>query len=1269
MNRIEVKSERRRSSVSKVNRSQRVRPTVMALEARTLLSTLTVNSTADDGSAGTLRWAIGQANASNVADTIVFSSLFNTPQTITLTGGSLLLTETATTTITGPGANLLSVNGDGKSRVFDIDGASAAISALTITGGSADEGGGLRNEGGTLSLTDATVSGNSATKEGGGLATLFGGTSTLIDCTVSGNTAPAGGGLSNASSTLTLTNSTLSGNTATGDGGGLYNTGGAATLTNVTISANSAVTGGGVSSTGTGATLKLTNTIVANQTAGGDVDGSSTGGNNVIGVSPGLSPLGDYGGPTLTMALLPGSPAIGQGASGSGVPTTDQRGFARGASVDIGAFQTQSGLVVNTAFGGGGSAADQLSLPQAVNLANVQSTADTISFSQAAFATPQTITLTAGQLSLTDKATTTINGPGAMLLSVSGDNASRVFDISGSATLSGLTITGGNADDGAGLQVEGGTATLTNCSVGGNAATVQGGGLDNFDGTLTLSGCTISNNMAPTGAGLRNDGGTLALSNSTISGNTASGQGGGFYIKLGTVALTNVTVSANTAATGGGLVNSGSTATVTVNNTILAGNTGGDVTGNYSGGNNLVNVNPMLGLLFDYGGPTFTMPALPGSPAIGGGAAGAGVPITDQRGFPRGVAVDIGAFQTQGTASMVVDVTTDDLGSGLGQLDLRQAINLANIQPGTNTVTFDKSVFGTKPQTITLTGGEIGLGSVGSPVIDGPGPNLLTINGNGASRVFVENGSSATLSGLTITGGSAPFGGGVAVYGGTLSLNNCTISGNSAARFGGGLRVSNGGTLSLNYCTIRLNSANQGGGGLENYSGTLALTDCTISGNSAASGGGVSVGAVPSYPGTTALTNCTVSGNVGFSAGGGLYTYRYSFSLVNCTVSGNSAPDGGGFRNYSSSVSITNTIVSGNTGGDADGSYTGSNNLIGGDPLLSPLGNYGGLTATVALLPGSPAIGGGTSGAGIPMSDERGVTRFGRVDIGAFQSLGFALVPVFGSTPQSAVAGTQFANPLTVMVRANDPGVPVDGGLIKFNVPVAGASAGLSAFTATIAGGQASVIATANSSLGQYFVTASVELATTVALVLTNTEAPSLVLTTASDVVDRTDGLTSLREAIAYANAHPGPDTITLAPGAFGKSRRTIVLTGGPLILTDPATTTIIGPGAKRLTISGGGKSEVFDIEGGSLDLSGVTVRGGAGDLGGGIRNEGGRLALSKVTIRGNRALVGGGLFNDGVAKLTDVIIQGNRALVGRDLFNTQRATLSWRRSPAGGRR
>ena len=772
------------------------------------------------------------------------------------------------------------------------------------------------------------------------------------------------------SGTLSLTNCTVSGNTATAQGGGLLNSAGGATLINCTVSANSATTGGGVSSSGAGATLALSNTIVAGQISGGDVDGSFTGGttSNLIGVAPKLAALGDYGGPTFTMALLPGSPATGNGSSGNGVPATDQRGFARGVSVDIGSFQSQSKLVVNTAFGGTGSATGQLSLAQAVNLANALPTADTITFSPAAFATSSTITLTGGQLSLTDTATTTITGPGANLLTVSGTGASRVFDVSGSAALSGLTISGGKAGAGGGLYDDGGTTTLTGCTVSGNTATT-GGGIASH-GTLTLYGVTVSDNTATTGGGVASTGGTLSLVNATVSGNTARGQGGGLYVKNDVATLTSATISANAAVTGGGLINSGSTATLTLKNTIVAGqSSGGDVTGLYvDHGNNVVGVDPGLTALGDYGGPTMTMAPLPGSPAIGRGAAGAGVPTTDQRGFARGASVDVGAFQTQ--AALVVNVLSDGVGAGLGELSLRQGTDLANLEPGTNTITFDSSLFGAGPRTMTLTGGEISLGAAGTTVVTGPGANLLTIDGHGASRVFIVNGAGAALSGLTITGGNAPMGGGVANYNGTLSLTGCIVTGNSAAQNGGGL-YSKLGSNTLTNCTVSDNSASDGGG-LYSNQGVVSLTNCTLSDNSASDGGGLF-----SNQSGMSLTNCTVSGNSVTHEGGGLFEIG-PLGLTNCTVSGNNADffAGGLYGSLAADYApvALNTIIAGNqspagggSGADVGGHYPIDNHsLIGGTPLLSALGDYGGQTPTMALLPGSPAIGGGTLHRALP---------------------------------------------------------------------------------------------------------------------------------------------------------------------------------------------------------------------------------------------------------------------------------------------------------------
>jgi hypothetical protein len=259
--------------------------------------------------------------------------------------------------------------------------------------------------------------------------------------------------------------------------------------------------------------------------------------------------------------------------------------------------------------------------------------------------------------------------------------------------------------------------------------------------------------------------------------------------------------------------------------------------------------------------------------------------------------------------------------------------------------------------------------------------------------------------------------------------------------------------------------------------------------------------------------------------------------------------------------------------------------------------------------------------------------------------------------------------PLDFTVTANNPAEPVDGGIVRFAVtPVGGASATLSAATGTIAGGSASVTATANTTIGKYVVSATAAGADPDGFVLTNTKRPSLVVTTNLDDVDDTNSLTSLREAIAYAETLSGPSTITFDPAFFGTRRQRIQLTAGPLVLTDPATITIVGPGARQLTIGGGGKSGVFEVEGGSLVLSGVTIANGNADLGGGLRNEGGNLVLTNVLIQGNRAIAGGGLFNDGRTTLRAVSIKGNRALVGPGLFNTRGAKLFRRRSPAANR-
>ena len=364
-------------------------PSIGAFQAPTS-TTITVNSTSDGGTpygSIDLRQAIALAEFYGGAQTIAFDpTAFSSARTITLTQGQLELSgsgDGTSITIDAPAAGL-TINAGGGSRVFQVDaGVAATLSGLTIIGGATDQNGGGVLSYGTLDLTGCTISGNSAT-EGGGLytagpatladctilndsAVVFGGgvfaygALALIDCTIAGNSVSNGdGGGLTALSDLSLLGCTIDANTAD-EGGGVFSNGAATfidstiagnsarnglggglladsylTLLACTISGNSAQTAGGVYAD-RGPTI-IDSIIVGDQ--GGDLVGpSASGSHNLIGgtaAAAGLGSLGDYGGPTLTFALLPGSPAIGAGVISNdpqGHPiTVDQRGAPRGGA-------------------------------------------------------------------------------------------------------------------------------------------------------------------------------------------------------------------------------------------------------------------------------------------------------------------------------------------------------------------------------------------------------------------------------------------------------------------------------------------------------------------------------------------------------------------------------------------------------------------------------------------------------------------------------------------------------------------------------------------------------------------------------------------------------------------------------------------------------------------------------------------------------------------------------------------------------------------------
>ncbi|HWC60899.1 MAG TPA: choice-of-anchor Q domain-containing protein [Verrucomicrobiae bacterium] len=267
---------------------------------------------------------------------------------------------------------------------------------------------------------------------------------------------------------------------------------------------------------------------------------------------------------------------------------------------------------------------------------------------------------------------------------------------------------------------------------------------------------------------------------------------------------------------------------------------------------------------------------------------------------------------------------------------------------------------------------------------------------------------------LTVSANSAASGGGIFnLNNSLLALDSSILSGNTGTNFGGGLINTNGGTAAIINSTLFDNScpADQGGG-VDNWS-VITVNNCTIAA-STSGGGFVNNG------GVAVCNNSTFSGNVALFDGGGFYAIFGTNILNNCTISGNSANRraGGIYENNSLSL-LTNTIVAGNTAVRSNanilGNISGANNLTNGDPLLAPLGNYGGLTQTMPPLTGSPAINVGVdSVTNLFTTDQRGFLRLAstHVDIGAVEVQPSLVINTNDDGPGSLRAIAAIAPPL-----------------------------------------------------------------------------------------------------------------------------------------------------------------------------------------------------------------------------------------------------------------
>jgi hypothetical protein len=596
----------------------------------------------------------------------------------------------------------------------------------------------------------------------------------------------------------------------------------------------------------------------------------------------------------------------------------------------------------------------------------------------------QTILLTNGEMVLSNSIVIDATSLGGGL-TLSGDNASRIFYVNSNQTVSlrGLTLTGGNGVGftlyGSGGAVENlGALSLTQCTVlnnqasGGSAASLQGSGRgggicnDSSAASLTLVNCTFTRNQAGTYGGAIENRGSLVAEYCTIYGN-GSGSGGGGIDNFG-----------NDYDQGGNYTAYYTLADCIVAGTILTQDIRSEATTATRQGANIVpftfeyfsfsgsgpgylTAAPQLAPLGHFGGSTQTMPPLPGSPAIDAASLIPGIPA-DQRGSARdvGAAPDIGAVESGG---LWVQNNTDNSANSLRAV-LASAAGVASPK----IILFNTNLSG---QTITLASQLLVTDPYGVTVDASALSGGVQISGNAATRVFwVTNGAFATLNSLTLLYGLAPPG--------SFGLN------------GGGGGIFCGGHVALLNCSLLYNLVVAPGstpgfaGGIACYNGDVRLTNCTVAFNQAFGPNGEG-GAFYNYGGTLMFDHCTVADNLAGLDNGGVA--QNGSTLLHATVLANGNVD---FRNASGGASLGNNFI-------ADGSSSGLMNGVNGDQIgaggtaadaaLAPLGSYGGLTQTMPPLPGSPLIDAG--GVTALATDQRGFPRSAGLapDIGSVEGV------------------------------------------------------------------------------------------------------------------------------------------------------------------------------------------------------------------------------------------------------------------------------------------
>jgi len=830
-----------------------------------------------------------------------------------------------------PGGNGAGANGGAICNLGSLWVARSTIASNVVTGGAGGAGGPY------LQFNDihgsAGPSGNGGSGLGGAVFTS--GSASFVNCTIAFNTGSGwGGGFGGGSC------------------GGIEGT---RNLTNCTIAWNAGSLG--LRGLDGGGTL-VNNLFVANAPPGGDSFSD-----------PKLGPLADNGGPTLTMALLPGSPAIDAGETAL-APATDQRGFPRpvGLAADLGAFEL-------------GPLAPLILTPPMSQTAPIGSTVDLVV--DAAGTAPLGYrwlfdgtyapgSATNSVLELANVQPSRTGTYAVVVTNALGAVTSPAANLTVMAVPPGILIPPTNQAAAAGSTVD--------------FAVSAGGSMPLsyqwfFDGSNALAGATDP--VLELANVLPSQSGSYSVLVTNAFGAVTSSAALLTLTAPGTKPVAYCTEAALRAAlSGGGRVVFACDGAISLGQTIMiATNTALDGNGHsvtVSGGN-------AVGVFDVLSGVTFSLANL----TIANGRSSAGGGLRNEGGSVSATNCIFCGNAAYGTDGAIGASGTD--GSG-GAIHNTGSFNASQCAFVGNTAQGGQGDGGGRPA-----GGSGGAGNGGAVCSSGAmvlERSLLASNsvagGSGGDGPRATGQDPIKDAGAGWGGSAGPGYGGAVCNSGTAALINCTLAFNNGTAGGGGL---GGNSVFMFVPGAPGGPGGTGAGAIYTARGQLNLTNCTIASNfgqggsggnggsgqvlAAGGDGGDGVGGICNNGGTASLINCLLADNSGVGGGGG-----YGGSTGPGPVVDTNAPAGLAAGNFLGAFSD----LGHNLSSDSSFQLTGSGSLTGVDPGLAPLLDNGGPTWTMALLPSSPAIDAGDTAAA-PPTDQRGFPRpvGSAADIGAFE--------------------------------------------------------------------------------------------------------------------------------------------------------------------------------------------------------------------------------------------------------------------------------------------